>query len=230
MATGKSIALATHTFVGQVLSLLFLSRLVIAFIPRSVFQFPGCSHHLQWFWSPRKLSLSTVSIVFPPICHKEMGPDAMSIVFWMWILSQLFHSFTFIKRLFSSSFLSDMRVVSSAYLRLSLLLLATFILACASSSLAFSTTYCTLGILTSNEREFLLLHMFTSSWCCQCSGFCYSNRCVAVSYCHFNLRFPKAYGIEQLLICLFITCISLLLRFLFRIFAHFLIKRFIFLL
>ena len=43
----KTIALTRRTFVGKVISLLFnmLSRLVIAFLPRSVFQFHGCSYH-----------------------------------------------------------------------------------------------------------------------------------------------------------------------------------------
>ena len=44
-------------FVGKVVSLLFntLSRFVIAFLQAvSIFQFHGCSYHLQWFWSPRK--------------------------------------------------------------------------------------------------------------------------------------------------------------------------------
>ena len=56
-----------------------------------------------------------------------------------WILSQLFHSpfFTFIKSLFSSSSLSAIRVVSSAYLKLLIFPLAILIPACASSSLAF---------------------------------------------------------------------------------------------
>ena len=52
----KIIALTRQTYVGKVMSLLFnmLSRLVIYFLPRSVSQFHGCSHHLQWFWSPPK--------------------------------------------------------------------------------------------------------------------------------------------------------------------------------
>ena len=61
MTTGKNIALTRWTFVGQVLSLLFnmLSRFVIASFQRaSIFKFHGCSHCLQWFWSPRKYSLS----------------------------------------------------------------------------------------------------------------------------------------------------------------------------
>ena len=52
----KPIALMIPTFIGNVMSLLFntLSRFVIAFLPRSKhFLFHGCSHHLEWFWSPR---------------------------------------------------------------------------------------------------------------------------------------------------------------------------------
>ena len=50
-------------------------------------------------------------------------------------------SFTFIKRLFSSFSLSAMRVVSSAYLRLLICLLAILIPACVSSSPAFLMMY-----------------------------------------------------------------------------------------
>ena len=53
MTTGKTIALTRWTFVGKVMSLLFnmLSRSLLAFL---VFSFHGCSHQLQWFWSPPK--------------------------------------------------------------------------------------------------------------------------------------------------------------------------------
>ena len=57
MTTGKTIALTTWTFVSKVMALLFsmLSGLVIAFFPRRKrLKFHGCSHHLQWFWSPKK--------------------------------------------------------------------------------------------------------------------------------------------------------------------------------
>ena len=57
MTIGKTIALTRRTFVGKVMSLLFnmLSRLVITFLPRSkCLLIHGCSHHLQWFWSPEK--------------------------------------------------------------------------------------------------------------------------------------------------------------------------------
>ena len=50
-------------------------------------------------------------------------------------------SFTFIRRLFSSPSLSAIRVVSSAYLKLLIFLLAILIPACASSSLAFHMKY-----------------------------------------------------------------------------------------
>ena len=57
MTTGKTIALTRRPFVGKVMSLLLnmLSRLVITFLPRSKCLLShGCSHHLQWFWSPQK--------------------------------------------------------------------------------------------------------------------------------------------------------------------------------
>ena len=57
-----------------------------------------------------------------------MGPDAMILVFWMLSFKPGFSlsSFTFIKRLFSSS-LSAVRVVLSAYLRLLIIPLAILI-------------------------------------------------------------------------------------------------------
>jgi len=72
-----------------------------------------------------------------------MGPDAMIFVFWMLSFKPTFSlsSFTFIRRLFSSSSLSAIRVVSSAYLRLLIFLLAILIPACASSSPVFLTMY-----------------------------------------------------------------------------------------
>ena len=105
------------------MSLLFnmLSRLVITFLPRS--------KHLLILWlqspsavilEPKKIKSVIVSIVSPSICHEVMGLDVMIFVLWMLRFKQAFllHSFTFIKRLFSSSSLSVIRVVSSAYLRL----------------------------------------------------------------------------------------------------------------
>ena len=67
MTTGKTIALTRWTFVGKIMSLLFnmLSRMVITFLSRSKhLLICGCSHHLQWFWSPPKSSLP-LFLLFP---------------------------------------------------------------------------------------------------------------------------------------------------------------------
>ena len=92
---------------------------------------------------PKKIKSVTVSIVYPSICHEIMGPDAMIFVFYMLSFKPAFSlsSFTFIKRLFSSSSLSAIRVVLSAYLRLLVFLPAVLILACAPSSPAFQMMY-----------------------------------------------------------------------------------------
>ena len=66
----------------------------------------------------------------------------MILVFWMLCFKPGFSlSFTFIKRLFCSSLLSAIRVVSFAYLRLLIFLLAILILVCTSSSPAFCVMY-----------------------------------------------------------------------------------------
>ena len=141
MTIGKTIALTRQTFVCKVLSLLFnmLSRLIITFLPRS-----KCLL-ISWLQSPsavilepKKIKSLTVSIVSPSICHEVMGPDAMILIFWMLRFKPDFSlsSYTFIKRLFNSS-LSAIKVVSSAYLKLLIFLLAILIPACASSRLAF---------------------------------------------------------------------------------------------
>ena len=53
MTTGKTIALTRWTFVDMLFNMLF--RLVVTFLPRSkCLLISGCSHHLQWFWSPKK--------------------------------------------------------------------------------------------------------------------------------------------------------------------------------
>ena len=88
MTTGKTMALTRWTFVGKVTSLLLnmLFRLVITFLPRS-----NCLL-ISWLQSPsavilepQKIKAATVSTVSPSICHEVMGPDAMILVFWLWI-------------------------------------------------------------------------------------------------------------------------------------------------
>uniref|UniRef100_A0AC11DXU9 Uncharacterized protein n=3 Tax=Ovis aries TaxID=9940 RepID=A0AC11DXU9_SHEEP len=84
MTTRKTIALTRQTLVSKVMSLLLnmLSRLIIAFLPRS-----KCLL-ISWLQSssavilePKKIKSDTVSTVFPSICHEVMGPDAMIFVF-----------------------------------------------------------------------------------------------------------------------------------------------------
>ena len=146
MNTGKTIALTRWTFVGKVMSLLFnmLSRLVITFLPRSKHLLISCLQSPSAvILEPQKIKSETVSTISPPISHEVMGPDAMILVFWMLSFKPTFSlsSFTFIKRLFSSSSLSAIKVVSSAYLRLLIFLPAILIPACASSSPAFLMIY-----------------------------------------------------------------------------------------
>ena len=84
MTTEKNIALNRWTFVGKIMSLLFnmLSRLVIAFLPRS--------RHLLISWphspsavilEPKKVKFLTVSIVSPSICHEVMGTECHDLSF-----------------------------------------------------------------------------------------------------------------------------------------------------
>ena len=146
VTTGKTIALTTRTFVGKVIFLLFnmLSRFPIAFLQRS-----KCLL-ISWLWSPsavilepKKIKSVTISIVSPSTWHAMIGLDAMILVYWRLSFKLAFSlsSFTFINRLFSSSSLSAVRVVLSAYLRLLIFLLAILIPARASFSLEFHLVY-----------------------------------------------------------------------------------------
>ena len=145
MITGKTIALTRQTFVGKVMFLLLnmLSRLVIAFLSRS-------KHLLiSWLQSPSAVILDSRNIVyhcfhcFPIYLPWSDGTGCHDLGFWMVSFKPAFllSFFTFIKRLFSSSSFSALRVVSSAYLRLLIFLLAILIPACASSSPVFLTMY-----------------------------------------------------------------------------------------
>ena len=75
------------------------------------------------------MSLFPYIFVSPYICHEVMGPDAMIFIFWMLSFKPIFllSSFIFIRRLFSSSSLSLIMVVLSAYLRLLIFLPAILI-------------------------------------------------------------------------------------------------------
>ena len=114
--TGKTIALTIWTFVSKVVSLFLntLSRFVIAFLPRSkrlwISQLQSPSTVIL---EPKKRKSVTASTFPPSICYEVIGPD----VFLMLCLKPAFSlsSSILIKRLFSSSSLSALRVVSSAY-------------------------------------------------------------------------------------------------------------------
>ena len=128
------------------MSLLFnmLSRLVKSFLLRSKYL------SILWLHSPsavifkpKKIKSLLFPLVPPSICHEVMGPDAMIFIFWMLGFKLAFSlcSFTFIKRLFSSSSLCAIRVVWSACPRLLIFLAAISIPAWVSSNPAFCMMY-----------------------------------------------------------------------------------------
>ena len=82
MTNGKTIALTRRTFVGKVMSLNMLSRLVITFLSRSKHLF------ISWLQSPSAVILEpqniksdTVSIVSPSICHEVMKKKCHDLSF-----------------------------------------------------------------------------------------------------------------------------------------------------
>ena len=108
VTTGKAIALTRWTFVGKVMSLLFniLSRLVVAFLPRS-----KCLL-ISWLQSPSAVILEPPKIkhltVSPSVSHEVMGPDAMILVFWMLSFKPTFALFlTSIKSILQSVLLTN---------------------------------------------------------------------------------------------------------------------------
>ena len=146
MTTGKTIVLTIRTFVTKVPSLLFntLSRFVIVFLPKnkclliSWLQLPSIV-----ILEPKKIKSVTVYTFPPSICHEVMRLDAMILIFWMLSFKPAFSlsSLTLIKKHFSSSSPSAIRVVSFTYLRLLIFLLAILIPTCDSSSPTFHMMY-----------------------------------------------------------------------------------------
>ena len=120
MTTGKTIALTRQTFVGKVMSLFFnmLSSLVITFLPRS--------KHLLISWlqspsavilEPRKIKVWHCFHCFPIYFPWSNWTRCHDLRFLNVEPAFSLSTFTFTKRLFSSSSLSAIRLVSSAYLR-----------------------------------------------------------------------------------------------------------------
>ena len=181
----KTIASTIQTFVSKVISLLFnmLSGFVIAFLPRSKRLLISCLQSPSaMILEPKKIKSVTVSIISPFICREVMGLDAMIFIFCMLSFKPAFSlsSFTFIKRLFSSSLLSAIRVVSPAFLRLLIFLPTILIPAYASSSLVFLMMYSAYKLNKQNDNiqppverstysfpdfEPVCCFMSSSSWC-----------------------------------------------------------------
>ena len=128
MTNGKTIPLTRWTFVDKV-SLLFnmLSRFVIASFPRS-------KHLLMsWLQSPSAVTVvpkMSLLPLFPHLFVIKRWKECQDLRILMLSFKPAFSlsSFTLIKRLYSSSSLSTIRVISSAYLRLLIFLPAVFFL------------------------------------------------------------------------------------------------------
>ena len=150
------------------------------------------SHHLQWFWSPRKQSLSLFPL-FPHLPAMKWG-DQMpwSSFFECWDLSQLSHSPLSLssKRLFSS-LLSPIRVLSSAYLRLLVFLLAILIPACVSSSPAFLMMYsaCKLNKQGDNIQPWCTPFPIQNQSVVPCCSNCCFLTCIQISQ---HVQYEKA--------------------------------------
>ena len=130
--TGKTITWIRWICVGKVMSLLFnmLSRLVIGFLPRSKrLNFTAAVTIHSDFGAPKN-KVYYCFHCFPSICHELMGPDAMILVFWMLNFKSNFSlsSFTFIKRLFSSSSLSAIKQRRTQTGRRGVLILGIFMI------------------------------------------------------------------------------------------------------
>ena len=146
MTTGKIIALIILNFFSKLISLLLkhLYRFVIVFSSneQASFNFMAVVIICSDFGAPENQvshCFHCFSIYLPwsdgTKCHDL---DFLNVKFKPDVSLS---SFTFIKRLFSSSLTSAMRVVSSAHLRLLIFLPEILIPACASSSCAFRMMY-----------------------------------------------------------------------------------------
>ena len=103
------------------------------------------------FWSPGKKICYCFH--FFPFYLPWSDWMLWSLFFECWVLNQLFHcSFTLIKRLFSSSSLSAIRVIASAYLRWWWFLPTVLIPTCDSSSLAFRMMYSAYKLNKENDN------------------------------------------------------------------------------
>ena len=123
---------------------------------------------------------------FPSFCHEVMILDAMILVFWMLSFKPSFSlsSINFVEKLFSSSSLSSIMVVSSVYLRLLIFFLALLIPACTSSCLAFCLMYSAYKLNKQGDNiqpwhsPFLI---WNQSGCSMSSSNCWFLTCIQIS-------------------------------------------------
>ena len=131
-----------HSFLGGPLSAKCEGSLLLNMLCRFVKPFLTRSKHLlipflqspfTVILEPQKIKSVTVSNFSLSIWHEVIGLVAMIFLYWMLSFKPAFSfsSFTFIKSLYSSSSLSAIRVVSSAYLRWLIFLPEILIPACA---------------------------------------------------------------------------------------------------
>ena len=147
-----------------------LSRLVIDFLPRSKRLL------ISWLQSPSAVILEPPKIkfchcfhCFPIYLPWSDGTSIMILVFWMLSFKPTFSlsSFTFIKRLFSSS-LSAIRVMVSAYLRLLIFLSAILQLFWCLFLLSFFTHWRQPGTYMCLQAHLILLpKLWVMDWDCK---------------------------------------------------------------
>ena len=95
-----------------------LSRFVIAFLQKSKSLNFMATVTIQSSFVSQENKTSHCYHFFPFIYHEVLGPDAMTLVYWMLSFKPAFSlsSFTLIKRLFGSSLHYAIRVLSTVYL------------------------------------------------------------------------------------------------------------------
>jgi len=185
-----------------------LSRLVITFLPRS-------KHFLiSWLQSlsavildPKKIKICHCFHCFPIYLpwSDEAGCHDLHFLNLSFKPDFSLSSFILIKRLFSSSSLSAIRVVSSVYLRLLIFLLAILIPTCESFSPAFHMMYSAYKLNKQGDNvqlwhtPFPILNQFVSaSNCCFLTFIQISQETgKVVWYSHLFKNFPQVVIIHQ---------------------------------
>ena len=145
MTTGKTVTLTRSTFITKVMSLLFNMLSSFSFKDQKSFNFMAAVT-IQSDFGGQGNKICHCFYFFPIYLPGSNGmpwPQCFLFIFIMLSFKSAFSlfSFTHIKRHFSSSLLFAIRVISSAYLRLSIRLLAILIPFCDSPSLAIHMMY-----------------------------------------------------------------------------------------